>query len=91
MIVSACPAPAFVPFAQQAAQTPTRPFVQAFEDVAIAMLEAVEPSPQRAIGFRDDLSPRAASGALGFEPDGCFDFFQALLAWPSPAPFEVIT
>ena len=58
-------------------QAPARPSVQALKDVLNAVLEVVEPAPQRPIGFLDDLFHRATSRALRFLPDGFFELFQA--------------
>src|SRR4051812_40352568 len=90
MVATGCTIGTYMPSPQDSAQTLPYPTVEWLEDGVLAVLEVFKPAGRAAIEFPDDVSHASGSAALGLFSYGCFELFQALLARPAIASFEVV-
>ena len=90
MVATGCTIGTYMPSPQDSAQTLPYPTVEWLEDGVLAVLEVFKPTGRAAIEFPDDVSHASGSAALGLFSYGCFELFQALLARPAIASFEVV-
>ena len=64
--------------------------VDAIKDMGRAMLEVLIPALQCRIQIHTDGLDTSSTAASGFAPDGVFEFIEAFIAWPFPAPFKMV-
>src|SRR4030042_2543940 len=79
------------PLAQDAAQAAAYPCVNRFKRPPVAMLEVLEPSPQRSVHVLDDSLHAVAVASSGFRPDGVLELLRALRSRPAGVSLEVIS